>query len=81
MITRLRVKNYLSLQDVNMELGPRNNVLVGPNMYDDNLASWLLTLQTSHPEEFHLLQQAATDVFPDLESILTPLTQFATALW
>jgi predicted ATPase len=46
----------------------------------DNLSSWLLTLQASYPEEFHLLQQAATDVFPDLESILTPLTQFATAL-
>jgi predicted ATPase len=31
MITRLRVKNYLSLKDVDLELGQRN-VLVGPNM-------------------------------------------------
>jgi predicted ATPase len=32
MITRLRVKNYLSLQDVDVELRPMNNILVGPNM-------------------------------------------------
>jgi predicted ATPase len=32
MITRLRVKNYLSLQDVDVEFTPRNNILVGPNM-------------------------------------------------
>ena len=31
MITRLRVKNYLSLKDVDVELG-RRNILVGPNM-------------------------------------------------
>src|SRR5437870_3872576 len=32
MITRLRVKNYLSLQDVDVELGRRNTIFVGPNM-------------------------------------------------
>src|SRR5712691_10632139 len=32
MITRLRVKNYLSLHDVDVTFRPRNNVLVGPNM-------------------------------------------------
>jgi len=31
MITRLRVKNYLSLRDVDLELNQRN-ILVGPNM-------------------------------------------------
>lgn len=45
----------------------------------DNFSSWLLTLRTNHPEEFHLLEQAATDIFPDLEAILTPLTQFFTS--
>jgi len=46
----------------------------------NNLSSWLLTLQTGYPEEFRLLQQAAADVFPDLEAILTPLTQYATVI-
>ena len=50
------------------------------NENGDNLSSWLLTLQTGYPEEFRLLQQAAVDVFPDLEALLTPLTQFATAI-
>lgn len=31
MITRLRVKNFLSLHDIDLELH-RRNVLVGPNM-------------------------------------------------
>lgn len=44
----------------------------------DNFSSWLMTLQTSHPDEFRLIRRAATDVFPGLEEILTPPTQFAT---
>lgn len=44
----------------------------------DNFSSWLMTLQTSHPDEFRLIRRAAADVFPDLEEILTPATQFAT---
>ena len=32
-ITRLRVKNYLSLQDVDSEFGPRSSVLVGLDTY------------------------------------------------
>lgn len=44
----------------------------------DNLSSWLMTLQSSYPEDFRLLKQTATDVLPGLEEILTPPTQFAT---
>ena len=43
-----------------------------------NFSSWLMTLQTSYPNEFRMLRQAALDVFPDLEEILTPPTQQAT---
>jgi predicted ATPase len=32
MITRLQVKNYLSLRDVDLQLRRRTNVFVGPNM-------------------------------------------------
>lgn len=42
----------------------------------DNFSSWLLTLRTNYPEEFRMLEQAATDIFPDLDAVLTPLTQF-----
>ena len=44
----------------------------------DNFSSWLMTLQTSHPEEFRRVKQVATDVLPGLKEILTPPTQFAT---
>lgn len=46
--------------------------------YGDNFSSWLMTLQTGHPEEFRRIKQVATDVLPGLEEILTPPTQFAT---
>lgn len=46
--------------------------------HGENLSSWLMTLQTKHPDEFHLIKQAATDALPDLKEILTPPTQFAT---
>jgi predicted ATPase len=45
----------------------------------DNFSSWLLTLRTNYPEEFRMIEQAATDIFPDLEALLTPLTQFVTS--
>lgn len=48
------------------------------NQNGDNFSSWLMTLQASHPDEFRLIKRAVTDVFPDLEEILTPPTQFAT---
>jgi predicted ATPase len=44
----------------------------------ENFSSWLMTLQTGHPEEFRLIQQAAKDSLPGLEEILSPPTQFAT---
>ncbi len=44
----------------------------------NNFSSWFMTLQTSYPGEFRLIKQVAKDVFPDLEEILTPPTQFAT---
>ena len=39
--------------------------------YGKNLSSWLMTLQTRHPETFAKLDQVARDVFPDLRSLLT----------
>jgi predicted ATPase len=44
----------------------------------DNFSSWMMTLQTSFPEEFRRLKQVATEVLPGLEEILTPPTQHAT---
>jgi len=44
----------------------------------DNLSAWLLTLQTSHQEQFRRIKQVALDVLPDLEEILTPPTQIGT---
>lgn len=44
----------------------------------DNLSAWLLTLQTSHQEEFERLKQVARDALPGLEEILTPPTQMGT---
>ena len=48
------------------------------NETGDNLSSWFMTLQGAHPEEFKRIRQVAADVFPDLEEILTPPTQFGT---
>jgi len=44
----------------------------------DNLSSWLMTLQTRHPEEFRRIKQVAVDILPGLEELLTSPTQFAT---
>jgi predicted ATPase len=44
----------------------------------DNLSAWLLTLQTSHQEQFKRIKQVALDTFPSLEEILTPPTQIGT---
>ena len=43
-----------------------------------NFSSWLMTLQTAYPEEFRRFKKVATDVFPDLEEIMAPPTQFGT---
>lgn len=48
------------------------------NETGDNLSSWFMTLQGTHPDEFKRIRQVAVDVFPDLEEILTPPTQFGT---
>ena len=48
------------------------------NQEGNNLSSWLMTLQSRHPEEFRRIRQVATDVLPNLKEILTPPTQFAT---
>ena len=44
----------------------------------DNFSSWFMTLQTNYPDEFRRIKQVAKDVFPGLEEVLTPPTQFAT---
>ncbi|MEW6675852.1 MAG: AAA family ATPase [Nitrospirota bacterium] len=44
----------------------------------ENFSSWFMTFQTRYPAEFRLIKQVAKDVFPELEEILTPPTQFAT---
>lgn len=48
------------------------------NENGDNFSSWLLTLQSTYPDEFKRIRQVALDVFPGLEEILTPPTQYAT---
>lgn len=48
------------------------------NELGDNFSAWMMTLQTSFPEEFRRLKQVAMDVLPGLEEILTPPTQYAT---
>ncbi|MBI4590039.1 MAG: AAA family ATPase [Candidatus Rokubacteria bacterium] len=48
------------------------------NERGDNFSSWMMTLQTSFPEEFRRVKQVAMDVLPGLEEILTPPTQYAT---
>lgn len=43
-----------------------------------NFSSWLMTLQTAYPEEFRRFKKVTTDVFPDLDEIMAPPTQFGT---
>jgi predicted ATPase len=43
-----------------------------------NFSSWLMTLQTSYPEEFRSIKQVAKDSLLGLEEILSTPTQFAT---
>jgi predicted ATPase len=45
-----------------------------------NFSSWFMTLQNNHADEFRLIKQVAKDVLPELDEILTPLTQFGTAV-
>lgn len=44
----------------------------------DNLSSWLMTLQTRHPDSFAKIKNVAKDVFPELEDLFTSPTQQAT---
>jgi len=39
--------------------------------YGDNLASWLLLLQTRHGEQFRRIVKVCKEVFPDLEDVLS----------
>jgi predicted ATPase len=80
----MMVKNYISIWRFYRLLPAimkRENAVVAQNFLNENgenFSSWFMTLQTSHPNEFHLIKQVARDVFPELEEILTPPTQFAT---
>jgi predicted ATPase len=44
----------------------------------DNLSAWLMLIQTRFPESFDLIQSAAKDILPDLESLFTWPTQQST---
>ena len=52
MITRIKARNFLSLRDIDLRLGPRN-VLVGPNMSGKSnlidLCNFLTTMATERP--------------------------------
>lgn len=48
------------------------------NQTGDNFSSWFMTLQGAYPNEFKRIKQVAVDVFPGLEELLTPPTQFGT---
>ncbi|MCL4546803.1 MAG: AAA family ATPase [Deltaproteobacteria bacterium] len=43
-----------------------------------NLSSWLLTLQTKHPENFTKLTSAVRNIFPEVVQIFANITQTAT---
>lgn len=79
-----RVREYIStwrFYRLIPTLMKQPNAAMGQNFLNeggDNFSSWLMTLQTSYPQEFRRLRQVATDVLPDLKEILTPPTQFAT---
>lgn len=78
------VKNYISTwryYRLIPEIMKQVNAAVKQNFLNENgnnFSSWFMTLQTSHHFEFNLIKQVAKDVFPELEEILTPPTQFAT---
>jgi predicted ATPase len=48
------------------------------NELGENLSSWLMMLQTRHPESFAKVKSVAGDVFPELEDLFTWPTQQAT---
>ncbi len=54
-----------------------NNSVAVPFLQEhgENFSSWLMTLQTSHAEEFERIARVATDVFPELERLFTQPTQ------
>jgi predicted ATPase len=58
------------------------NLAIGQQFLNENgsnLSSWFMTLQTGYPKAFRLIERAASEVLPDIEEILIPPTQFATA--
>jgi predicted ATPase len=62
------------MRQANLAVGQRFLIEDG-----SNFSSWFMTLQTGYPDVFRLIKQAAMDVFPGIEEILIPPTQFATA--
>ncbi|MBI3781352.1 MAG: AAA family ATPase [candidate division NC10 bacterium] len=72
--------HYYHLTPANMKLRSPGPAVAQTFLSEsgDNFSSWLMTLQSGFPDEFRLIKRAAMDVFPDLEEILTPPTQFAT---
>jgi len=78
------VKNYMSTwryYRLLPSLMKQPNAAVGQQFLmenGDNFSSWFMTFQTTCRNEFSLIEQVAKDVFPELEEILTPPTQFAT---
>jgi predicted ATPase len=46
--------------------------------HGDNLSSWLMTLQTRHPQSFAKIESVARDVFPEIKSLFTSPTQQGT---
>ncbi|MBM4284973.1 MAG: hypothetical protein FJ128_06960 [Deltaproteobacteria bacterium] len=48
------------------------------NEWGDNLPEWLLTLQTRYRDEWIRLEQAVRDVLPEIDYVMTPLTQVGT---
>jgi predicted ATPase len=48
------------------------------NESGDNLASWLLTLQTRYRDDYRLIEQVVQDTMPEIMGVLTPPTQVGT---
>jgi predicted ATPase len=80
----MEVKNYISkwrYYHLSPEIMKQPNAAVTQSYLMENgqnFSSWLMTLQTSYPEEFRSIRQVAKDSLSGLEEILTPPTQFAT---
>ena len=63
------------------ELMKQVNPVAAPNFLGElgeNFSAWLMMIQTRFPESFNLIERAAKDVLPDLESLVTWPTQQST---